>query len=70
MIPEIISQKYYLGKWGWELFLKKNTLEVVFEFFHTNPQLDHNIKPTRNLSGIYIYIYILVLYMGIAFNIS
>ena len=39
------------------LILKKSYQEGVFDFFYPDPQLDQNIKPTRNLSG-HIYIYI------------
>ena len=37
---------------------KKSNLEGVFEFFYSNPQLDQNLKPTRNLCGQLLYIYI------------
>ena len=35
-------------------------LEGVFDFFNSDPQLDQNLKPTRNLCGqlLYIFMYI------------
>ena len=30
---------------------KKSNLEGVFDFFYSDPQLNPNFKPTRNLSG-------------------
>ena len=48
------------------LISKKSYLEGVFEFLHPDPQLDQSFKPTRNLCGqlltIYISIYIHDLY--------
>ena len=40
------------------LIFKKSYQEGVFEFFYSDPQLDPNFKPTRNLSGQFFYIYI------------
>ena len=37
---------------------KKSNLEGVFEFFYTDPQLDQNLKPTRNLCGQLLYTYL------------
>ena len=37
---------------------KKSNLEGVFEFFYSNPQLDQNLKPTRNLCGQFLYLYL------------
>ena len=48
---------------------KKSNLEGVFEFFYSDPQLDPNFKPTRNLSGQLLYIY-LCIYICLLFNIS
>ena len=31
--------------------LKKSYQEGVFEFLHPDPQLDQNLKPTRNFLG-------------------
>ena len=39
---------------------KKSNLEGVFEFFYSDPQLDPNFKPTRNLSGQLLYIYLCI----------
>ena len=39
---------------------KKSNLEGVFEFFYSNPQLDQNLKPTRNLCGQLLYIYLCI----------
>ena len=46
---------------------KKSNLEGVFEFFYLDPQLDQTLKPTRNLCGQLLYIYV---YMCLVFNIS
>merc|ERR1712198_88501 len=48
---------------------KKSNLEGVFEFFYSNHQLDQNLKPTRNLCGQLLYIFMYV-YMCLVFNIS
>ena len=40
--------------------LKKSNLEGVFEFFYSDPQLDQNLKPTRNLCGQLLYIYLCI----------
>ena len=39
---------------------KKSNLEGVFEFFYSNHQLDQNLKPTRNLCGQLLYIYLCI----------
>ena len=39
---------------------KKSNLEGVFQFFYSDPQLDQNIKPTRNLCGQLLYIYLCI----------
>ena len=39
---------------------KKSNLEGVFEFFYSNHQLDQNLKPTRNLFGQLLYIYLCI----------
>merc|ERR1711989_32565 len=58
---------YFLSTF--RLILKKSYQEGVFDFFYPDPQLDQNIKPTRNLSGHFLYTYIYV-YMSLVFNIS
>ena len=40
--------------------LKKSNLEGVFEFFYSDPQLDQNLKPTRNLCRQLLYIYLCI----------
>ena len=42
--------------------LKKSNLEGVFEIFYSDPQLNQNLKPRRNLCGqlLYIFMYICV----------
>ena len=47
---------------------KKSNLEGVFEIFYSDPQLDQNLKPTRNLCE-QLYIYILYIWVK-CFNIS
>ena len=42
------------------LILKKSYQEGVFEFWHPDPQLDQNLKPTRNLSEHFLYIYMYI----------
>ena len=37
---------------------KKSNLEGVFDFLHPDPQLDQNLKPTRNLCGQLLFIYL------------
>ena len=39
------------------MIFKKSYLEGVFEFLHPDPQLDQNLKPTRNLYGQLLTIY-------------
>ena len=59
MNPEIRPQKYPYNRQVL-VRLKKIPLGGVFEFLHLDPQLDQNLKLTRNLCGqlLYIYIYI------------
>ena len=49
---------------------KKSNLEGVFEFLYPDRQLDQNLKPTRNLCGqlLYIYIYIYLSILGIVLH--
>ena len=44
---------------------KKSNLEGIFEFFYSDPQIDQNLKPPRNLCGQLLYLYI-----WLVFNIS
>ena len=39
---------------------KRSILDRVFEFFYSNHQLDQNLKPTRNLCGQLLYIYLCI----------
>ena len=41
-------------------FKKKSILDGDFEFLHPDPQLDQNLKPTRNLCGQLLYIYLCI----------
>ena len=43
-------------------------MEGDFEFLYPDPQLDQNLKFTRNLWRQFFYMY-LTIYMGIVFNI-
>ena len=46
-------------------FQKKSNIGGVFKFLHPDPQLDQNLKPTRNLCGQLLYVY-----MCLVFHIS
>ena len=39
---------------------KKSDLDGVFEFLYSDPQLDQNLKPKRNLCGQLLYVYLCV----------
>ena len=54
---------------SWGPFLKRFTLEGVFEFFHSDPLVNQSLKPTRYLCRHIIYIYIHI-YIRTMFNIS
>ena len=47
-----------LTKSTFRLISKKIIIEGVFEFFHSDPQLDQNFKPTKNLLGQFFNIYL------------
>ena len=64
-IPSKFYLKNFTGKSFYffstfRLILKKSYQEGVFDFFYPDPQLDQNFKPTRNLSGHFLYIYICI----------
>ena len=42
--------------------IEKSSTYGVFEFLYPDPQLDQNLKPIRNLSGQFLYFY-LIMYM-------
>ena len=42
------------------LDFKKIQPRGCFEFFYSDPQLDQNLKPTRNLCGQLLYIYLCI----------
>ena len=73
-IPSKFYLKNFTGKSFYffstfRLILKKSYQEGVFDFFYPDPQIDQNLKPTRNLCRQLSYISIWV-YMDIVFNIS
>ena len=67
--PVKLTGDFFYKYVTFRLILKKSYQEGVFEFLYPDPQLDQNLKPTRNFSGHFIYIYICV-YICIVFNIS
>ena len=60
-----LSSRLIILRSTFSMISKKSNLEGVFEFFYSNPQLDQNLKPTKNLCGQLIYIYILYIYLCI-----
>ena len=57
--PGIRSQKYYATtvKLG-TIFGKSRRSIVILKINGATPQLDQNLKPTRNLSGHFLYVYL------------
>ena len=50
-LPQRFSKHPLGGAFG-------KVLEGIFEFLHPDPQLDQNLKPTGNLSGHFLYIFV------------
>ena len=61
IMSEIMSQKYPTTtvKLGTN-FEKSRLSSVILKIVEVNPQIDHNFKHIRNLSGQFLYIYIYI----------
>ena len=63
-----LSSRQLILRSSFSMIKKKSTLEYVFEFFYSDPQLDQNLKPQEICAeNFYIHIYV---YLCLMFNIS